>query len=272
MSIDSADTSVATGSLYEGEVRAHIVAELGMTLRRDADALHGRADVNPFMLVPGTQALRTSVLAAWSDWIAGISVGLLIGPRVPVTLDLSIDTYRPAVGVTGVHGVGRILKAGRSVLVVAVDFSDQDGVPLAASTVSFMPSPDASLVLPSMEEGIKFHDGRRYPPMVMPYADRANCRRTSTGVAELPRSEDGLNASNTINGGLSALVAEEAVLSANPGATLSQLAIRYLRAARVGPIIATSTQHGDVARVEIRDAGSDDRLTVSGVARVRPPS
>ncbi len=55
-------------------------------------------------------------------------------------------------------------------------------------------------------------------------------------MAVLPRSEDGLNSSNSVNGGLIALAAEEAVLSLAPGDTLRSLGLRYLQAVRAGPV------------------------------------
>ena len=54
-------------------------------------------------------------------------------------------------------------------------------------------------------------------------------------MAVLPLLEDGLNASNTVNGGLIALVIEEALLSLAPGQTLCSLALRYMQPVRVGP-------------------------------------
>ena len=45
-------------------------------------------------------------------------------------------------------------------------------------------------------------------------------------MAVLPRSEDGLNSSNTVYGGLIALAVEEAVLSLADGQTLCSLALR----------------------------------------------
>jgi hypothetical protein len=103
--------------------------------------------------------------------------------------------------------------------------------------------------------------------LTKPLAERAGCERRSPGVAELPRSDDGLNASNTVNGGLIALVAEEAVLSLAPGDTLSFLGLRYLQAARVGPVVATAGLRGGVGRVELRDSGNDNRLTTLATAR-----
>jgi acyl-coenzyme A thioesterase PaaI-like protein len=164
-----------------------------------------------------------------------------------------------------VEGVGRPVKAGRAVFVAGVDFT-ADGRPLATATASFMPVPDESLRLP---DSALLLDRTRDKGMRLdqPFADRAGCVRQEPGVAMLVRSEDGLNSSNTINGGLIALVVEEAALSAAPGTTVTSLAMRYLRPARVGPLVATATSHGGVARVDVRDSGSDDRLTVTATTR-----
>lgn len=245
--------------------RRHIVGELGMAISVAGDALRGTVGVTPEMHVPGTSCLRTSILAAFTDLLAGLLAGRAIGPRVPVTLDLAIDLYRPPVGVAQVKGVGRPVKDGRTIFVAGVDFT-ADGHPLATATASFMPVPDESLRLP--ESALLLERTRdEMMRLEQPFADRAGCVRLEPGVALLVRSDDGLNSSNTINGGLVALAVEEAVLSAAPGATLASLAMRYLRPARVGPLVATATTQGAVATVDVRDSGSDDRLTTTATAR-----
>src|SRR4051812_12215820 len=246
--------------------RRHIVGELGMAISVAGDALHGRVEVTPEMFVPGTSCLRTSILAAFTDLLAGLLAGRVIGPRVPVTLDLAIDLYRPAARLRHIGGVGQPVKAGRTVFVAGVDFI-ADGDPLAAATASFMPVPDESLRLPDsalLLERTQAETKR----LEQPFADRAGCLRREPGVAELVRSDDGLNSSNTINGGPIALVVEEAALSAAPGTTVASLAMRYLRPARVGPLVAAAITNGAVARVDVRDSGSDDRLTVTATTRV----
>src|SRR3954471_23817936 len=107
-----------------------------MAISVAGDALHGRVEVTPEMFVPGTSCLRTSILAAFTDLLAGLLSGRAIGPRVPVTLDLALDLYRPAVGVTQIEGIGHPVKAGRSVFVAGVEFV-ADGQPLATATASF---------------------------------------------------------------------------------------------------------------------------------------
>ena len=83
----------------------------------------------------------------------------------------------------------------------------------------------------------------------------------------MPRTPDGLNATGSINGGLLALAIEEAALSLTPGATLCSLALRYLRSVRNGPAVATADVHHGLGRVEVRDAGDDDRLAAVATTR-----
>jgi acyl-coenzyme A thioesterase PaaI-like protein len=248
--------------------RSHVIAELGLGVRIDGDGLAGSAVVVPEMHVPGTDVLRISVLAAWADVLTGLLSGNTLAPRVPVTLDLSVDLPRPLRGRPTVAGSARILKAGRSVVVLEVTFVEGDSA-VALGTATFMPSPDTSLTLPAVRDSPALLAGRP-ERLAAPFAARAGCERRGPGVAELPRREDALNASNTINGGLIALLMEEAALSTAPGSVLSSLALRYLRPARVGPLVATATRHGDVILVAAHDAGADDRLVVSATARLTP--
>ncbi len=257
--------------MTRGELdRRHIIGELGMRISVVDDALHGTADVTPQMHLPGTSRLRTSIIAAFTDLLAGLLAGRVMGPRVPVTLDLAVDLFRPAEDVRRIVGVGRPVKAGRNVFVAGVDFSsvadNGDGQPLGTASATFMPVPDESLRLP---DSALLLDRTRDETMRLdqPFADRAGCIRQEPGVAVLVRSDDGLNSSNTINGGLIALVVEEAAVSTASATSLASLSMRYLRPARVGPLTARATADGRVARVDVRDSGSDDRLVVTAVTR-----
>lgn len=251
------------------DARSHIVREMGMRLERDGNDLRGFAPVVPELCTPGTDALRISVLALWSDIICGLMAGFHIGPRVPVTLDLSVELFAPPVGVRSVEIAGQLVKLGRSVLTLSHDVLG-DGSPLGYGTATFMLSPDESLLLPPEAATLSsFHDGGER--MTKPYAERASCVLVRPGVASLPRTQETTNASNTINGGIIALAAEEAALSlAAPGSTLTAMSLRYLRPARVGPAVASAVAHGDHARVEVRDSGSrpdSDRLCVLATTR-----
>ena len=161
----------------------HILRELGFTTRRVGDEMHGMAPVWPEMHVPGTAALRTSILATWADNLAGLLAVDAMAPRVPVTLELDVHLYRPAPAAGVVQGVGRIAKAGRSVFVASVEFSTERGEPVAIGAGSFMAAPDPAARLRGASDAPPA-DGR----LAMPFARRAGCERRGPGVAVLPRS------------------------------------------------------------------------------------
>ena len=246
------------------QARRHIITELGFRTALVGDEMHGTASVTLQMHVPGTGHLRTSILATWADNLAGLLAVVALAPRVPVTLELDVHLYRPAPGDGVVRGVGRTVKAGRSVFVASVEFTSGLGEPVAVGAGSFMAAPDPAVTMHA-------RPGADPPPpdgrLTMPFAERAGCERQRPGVAVLPRSEDGLNSSNTVNGGLIALAAEEAVLSLAPGATLCSLGLRYLQAVRAGPVVATARIRDGLGQVDLRDAGNGGRLSVTATAR-----
>jgi acyl-coenzyme A thioesterase PaaI-like protein len=248
----------------------HVLRELQLAVTKDGEDLRATAPVNEHALVPGTTHLRTSVLAIWTDTVAGLLASLAVGPRVPVTLELDVQLYRPAPASGRIRAHGRVVKSGRSVVVAEVDLADDAGEPFAVGTASFMTAHDPALRLPS-----ELSIGAPPSPvrLALPLSERAGCRREEPGVAVLPRRDDGLNASGTVNGGLLALAAEEAALSlAPPGTTLASLGLRYLQPARVGPVVARAQVRGGLGRVEVRDAGNADRLCVLSTTRVFPAS
>ncbi|MFA1545926.1 PaaI family thioesterase [Actinomadura chokoriensis] len=251
----------------EPPAQKYLLDELGFATRRDGEDLCGSASITPVMHVPGTTRLRTSILAAWADTLTGLLATQVTTPRVPVTLELDVQLYRPAPAEGTVEGIARVVKVGRSVFVSSVEFTSSGAGPLAIANASFMMAPDPGLKLPpSFDVELPAREDR----MVLPFAERAGCERRGPGVAVLPRSEDGLNVSGTVNGGLIALAAEEAALSLAPGDTLCSLGLRYVQPARVGPVVATARQQDGLGQVELRDAGNGDRLSCIATARTFP--
>jgi acyl-coenzyme A thioesterase PaaI-like protein len=258
-------------SVAEMADRKHVLSELGLAVELRGDELRGHARITPLMHVPGTDVLRTSILAAWTDTVTGLLCTGIVSPKIPVTLDLTLELHRVPHAVSEVTLVGRIIKTSKSAMIAEADI-DADGEPLAISTATFMTAPDpgrALPALPSLEQLIGLLNEPR-EALTVPFAERAGCDRGAPGTAALRRTEEGTNASNTISGGLLALVAEEAALSATPGSTLTSLALRYLRPSRVGPVVAVARVHGDLSRVEVRDTGKDDRLVVLATSRSAP--
>lgn len=247
--------------------RPHLLRELGFRVRRAGSGLVGRAVVTPFMHVPGGGCLRMSILATWADTVAGLLAAEAMRPRVPATLDLHLEVAGrpPAEGV--VEARGTQVKQGRSVFVAEVVFSAGAGSLMARAVASFMASPNAAARLPA---NLSIDAEEPSPPLTVPFAERASCQRVAPGVAGLPRLDDGLNSANTINGGLIALAAEEALLSLQPGHDLGSLGLSYLAAARTGPLIATATSEAGLGRVELREGdGPDGRLCALATGRIR---
>jgi acyl-coenzyme A thioesterase PaaI-like protein len=248
----------------------HILSELGFAVTRRGDEVHGTAQVVPEMWAPGTTSLRTSILATWVDHVAGLAAIRVLAPRVPVTLELDVHVHGQAPASGQVHAVARLVKPGRSVVVGGVDIVDGDGTPVAIGNASFMVAPDPSVELPrdlSLDVPAEALGRLRRP-----FAERAGCRRRGPGIAELPRAADGLNAAGTINGGLIALLVEEAALSVSPGVTLTSMALRYLRPVRIGPAVAMADVRAGLGRVEVRDAGAGDRPAVVATTRALVPA
>jgi acyl-coenzyme A thioesterase PaaI-like protein len=251
------------------EMRRHVLSDLGWAVQREGDELHGRAPVFPEMHVPGTAHLRISILATWADILAGLLAAEAMTPHVPVTLELDAHLYRPAPGTGVVHGVGRVVKSGRSVFVAGVDFTDGDGAPFGFAAASFVSAPDRSLRLrarTSIDRVVP--DGTR---LAVPFAERAGCERREPGTAVLTSSEEARNSSKTVLGGLIALAVEEAAVSLSPGTSLSSLALRYLQPVRVGPVVAEAQLRDGLGQVEARDAAAGDRLCAVATCRVFDP-
>ena len=253
---------------HPGDLERHIMRDLGFGVAGSDGEMHGSGRVVPEMWVPGTSALRTSILAAWADIVSGhIAIGLF-EPGVPVTLDLDVHLHRPAAGCDEVRMVARVQKSGRSVSVLRIDIDDHRGRPLGFGHATFMAAPNPSLRMPTVirDDGLL----RPHPPRLdVAFAERAGAERLGPGRASIPMRPDGVNASNTLNGGLLALAVEEAALSAAPPeATLASLSMRYVQPVRVGPAIAEADVRDDLGEVVVRDAGRDDRLAVIATARL----
>lgn len=243
-----------------------LIAELGLVADLVDDELHGRSPVVREMLVPTTDCLRISVLAAWADTLIGFQAIAAVTPQVPVTIDLSIDLHTVPRGVSEITGHTSVLKAGSSVVTAEVAFA-ADGRPVGHGEAAFMAAPGGASGLPPMETLVAYFS-RGVTVLDQPYAERAGCRRESPGVASLTMTRDKLNAAGSVNGGLLAIVIEEAILSATADCVVTSLAVRYLRAGRTGPFVATAEIIGDLARVQVRDAGADERLVVVATARL----
>lgn len=245
-------------------MRSSIVAELGMSCELGADGMTGHAHVVPEICYPGTTVTRMAVLLTWADVVTGVLCAARMTPRIAVTLDLDVHLFRlPHDG--DIEAESRIVKAGKTVMVAEAWFRQAgEDTPFGVSHGSFMASPNPTHEAPP-----------GFPPplwerhrMTVPLAERAQVRHVGPGVAEVPRLPDGQNPVGSIQGGMVALSAEEAIRTIDPDARLTSLTIRYLRPFSVGPAYAIATLEHGLAHVHIHDGGPDGKLGAVVTARV----
>jgi acyl-coenzyme A thioesterase PaaI-like protein len=247
----------------------HIIRELGMEISTADDTVRANATVFPETCFPGTTEVRTSVLATWSDVVTGTLAGNFMGNRVPLTLDLELQRLRPLVGVTSMEIIATPVKVGRTVAVTQARFVDtESGDDVAVSFATFIASPDPAHVFPNGFPAPIRETNPRH--LAEPLAERAQVRIVEPGTVEMPRRDDGLNATGAIQGGLVALAAEEALLSTGDSPlTVASLNIRYLRPFRVGPARAVASVSGTTGIVHLTDVGSE-KLAALVTAHLAP--
>jgi acyl-coenzyme A thioesterase PaaI-like protein len=262
VTIDSASTAVPHAKRGVG----HVVSELGLLLDRTGDPTHGRAEVLPEACVPGTDVLRTSVIATWADVVTGGCAGRAISPVIPLTLDLEVQIVAPIRIGTMVDVDSEAVKVGKRVVMTSAHFRDlATGELLAVAFASFMPSSNPADVFP---DGFPtdFPVGR----LAVPLAERVASVAVAPGVVEVPHRPDALNGVGAIQGGVLAFSAEQAAASLADGPVLAEsLVIRYLRPFMVGPARAVATGDGALSVVHVTDSGSG-KLGLTATVRNRP--
>ena len=242
------------------------LAELGLVIVAVGDEMHGEFPVVPGVCFPGTSFLRASVAATVADAVLGFHAIGALRPRLPVTLELDVHLFPEVADAREVHGVSRVVKAGQSVIVTSMDFRDGAGRLVGFGSGSFMAIPNPEFTAPPLD-AVLARFGVPQGELCVPITDRIGLGCPEPGTAELACSPVVYNGSKAINGGMLAVAAEEAARTGDPEAVrIESIHMRYLRAIRVGPAIATADVHQGMARVEVRDASSD---TVAAIATTR---
>jgi acyl-coenzyme A thioesterase PaaI-like protein len=243
------------------------ITEIGFMHRGAGDDVVGELVVQPHLCIPGTTVVRPSVLATVGDVMVGVLASAVTAPRVALTADLTVHTLAAA-GADRLTMVGRLLKAGRTLVIGEVWFTASGHEqPAALTEISFMASPRPQDVIPLPTADRDFNDGR----FDRPFAEALGARVIAPGVVEMDRDPYVLQPAGTIQGGAVALVAELAAETLAARA-VDDLQIRYLSAVRVGPARSSARAlTADTARIEVRDTGNHDRLTTVAVARLGSP-
>ena len=249
--------------------KGSILAELGLRTAVDGPTAHGVAEVVDELCLPGTSALRTSVLATWADILTGAVAGVAIDPRIPLTLDLEVQLQRPVPAGIEIRVDAEAVKVGRRVILTEARFCDAaSGEPFGLALVSFIASPNPEHVFEGGFPKLTHLGGR----LDVALAERVGGTLVEAGTFDLPRRPDGLNASGAIQGGLVALGAEEAVRSAlGTPAVPTSLTVRYLRPFAIGPARCVAEVRDDLAVVRLTDLGTG-KLGAMATMRLSPRS
>lgn len=260
------------------EPTSHFTAYLDARFERDGDVMRGDARVQPALCAPGTEFPRLGVLAMYTDQCGGMLASELSGAPVP-TLDLGIHVFR-APGTTHLTFESRPLRVGRRLLVMETwvrPAGDPDPFAVGVQTHLVQPTPPGQFTIAmdrtrrQMAESVARLDE--------PLTERAGMVVTAPGTVELPVHPFVMNNMGLVHGGSIGLLADRACASAlgDDDHVVTGLDIRYLRAARVGPVRAVARtlrtdEAGTHLWVEMTDAGDRDRLCVHALATTRLPA
>ena len=245
----------------------------GMSRTSDAGA---PLSIEPYPEICHEGVLRRAVIASAIDIVGSLYAREAAGTDVTFTTDLSLRAP-PVRAPERLLARGRLLRAGRSALTAATSL-EAEGAVVAYGETSFAIRPrppgetvdPARLALPSVIERV---------PLATPLVREVGIetRDAAAGHVELALGALHRNPEGLLQGALVALLCEVAAESAAGAHTrgpafVTELDIRYLAAARVGPVASRAHWIGDpslgMLRIELVDRGRDDRLTTTALARV----
>jgi acyl-coenzyme A thioesterase PaaI-like protein len=162
-----------------------------------------------------------------------------------------------------VEAQARVLRAGRTTLVLEVDLVD---VGIATMSFSVLPRRDANLDVSDSMRPERTTMATATSRLSEPIHDAMGAQIVGDAI-EVPVTDWAKNSMDAMQGGLVALLADLAGERAL-GKPVNDLHIVYLGFGRVGPIRAQVEQLGPhAARVEVIDKGADNRrMAIASVA------
>lgn len=269
----------------------HILSDLGLQIdRRDGD-LRVSLPVHEHLLDAGA-SLRAGILGVALDVFAGNLAVEAARPDWALTSELSLHRLAPISEGTLVV-TGYALRAGRTQVVIEATARSEGGgsgdpvrnafgtigftrVPRRADTPDSPGSPGSPGDSPDV-----FHFGDPGARLDAPLLDAIGMREldAAAGRLEIPLTPYVKNSVGGLQGGVvtslvdAAAAAAGAALFAAP-ACVEDFATRFLALGRGGPIRSHATllrRSDDTAlfRIELRDAGQEDRLVTVATATVR---
>ena len=234
--------------------------------------------LTPYPHICHAGVLRATVIASAIDLVGGFFTRDLAETDATFTSDLSLRIPKPGQPKTLV-ATGERLRAGRRLISTAVQLEDElSGTPYAYGETTFTRIPrrgsaDVDIAALSTPLDIPNH------PLDRDLADEVGVEVEDgrPGEVRLPLRAQLLNPEGVMQGALIALLIEVAALSRASIETkapqaISELDLRYLAAASVGPVTGRAEWIGApkarMLRVRLFDQGRDNRLTASALVRV----
>jgi uncharacterized protein (TIGR00369 family) len=218
--------------------------------------------------------VRVGALLTMADTVGGMCAGLAALPGWVVSTNLMLRTD-PVRHVGPLALDGRVLRAGRTSVVIQVQIRDSgDGDRLIADGVLTSAVLDPAGGPPDFGRPMVMHapDG---PDPAVPVLEFFGIEPAGDGTVVMEITEGIKNPWGILHGGATAVLLDAAAAHAiGPDATTADVVMHFLRPGRVGPAVAHTQVLGErpdghVVRVEIVDAGADDRVMVVAVATVR---
>jgi acyl-coenzyme A thioesterase PaaI-like protein len=239
----------------------HFAHLLAMELRPGGPVVTAGAPVRPESFVPGTSRIRTSVLLAMVDILAGHTPDGPGKPAVGATVDLRVVLLAPPPTTGRLHLRCEPLRVGRRFVVAETELSADGAAEPFARAVSTFAVLDLGVGAPAGAAPLVPVEGGSFDRFV---GARVRDERTLL-LDTAPRLANG--PVGTLHGGVQAFVAElaaeHAVRGRERGLVATDVEMRYLDRVRVGPLTAsarpvTSTA-APVVIVRLGDAGNGDR-------------
>jgi acyl-coenzyme A thioesterase PaaI-like protein len=279
----SADATPGVRAPWGYPPEQHLLRDLGLWIERDAEGSRGGLPVAPGVCTDRGCA-RAGVLATLVDLVGGESALRMVQPDWVATSDLVMHVTRP-VRAGEVEAHPALLRRGRSTAVIEVELREAGSaglVGLATMTFAVLParSEEQRAGLGPDEPRTGF--GRPGQRLEAPVGERMGARLldASQGAWELPLSGYVTNSLGALQGGAVATLVDLSAESAARAAVgepwiTTDLAVHYLSLGKRGPIrsrarLLRRDAAGAVARVEVRDAGAEDRLTTVATVTVEP--
>ena len=262
----------------------HLLRDLPVSYEHvDPTSARAHLGASPWFAADGQVAV--GVLLTAIDVLCGSVVGRVVAPDWMATSSLTVHLLAPVVLTAPTHEAtitARVIRDGRSTVVVDVTVESAAGERVAVGTASFarLPRRESSVDLSSFPVTFGERSGfdRGSPERVGSFVEAVAMTSHGDGVVELSVHEYVQNSFGAVNGGVLALLVEQAALGVSPpGSVTTDVEIHFLRQARRGPVVARadvlrSGVDGPLVRVELEDTGLEPGTGPAAVAIVRTAS